>query len=95
MHTVRKVLLLSFLLSLSTCEESNKKICRALALSGGANKGSYQIGVVKGLTELLPPEEVQYDVVSGVSTGSINAGGMSRFPVGTEKEMVEFFSYIL
>lgn len=64
-------------------------------MSGGANKGAYELGVLKGLVDLLPPEDVQWDVVTGVSAGAINAGGMSIFPVGKEREMVDFLSQIL
>ena len=72
-----------------------KKICRALALSGGANKGAYEVGVMKGLIDLLPAEDVQWDVVTGVSAGAINAGGMSLFPVGMEKPMIDFMSELM
>jgi predicted acylesterase/phospholipase RssA len=32
----------------------------------------------------------EYDVISGVSVGSINALGMSIFDYGHQKEMVDF-----
>ena len=32
--------------------------CLALALSGGANKGAYQAGVLHGLSHLLPEDQV-------------------------------------
>lgn len=47
------------------------------------------------MVKLLPPEEVQWDVVTGVSAGSINAGGMGLFPIGKEKEMISFMENIL
>jgi predicted acylesterase/phospholipase RssA len=34
------------------------EICRALALEGGGDKGSWEAGVIKGLVDHLPPEEV-------------------------------------
>lgn len=38
----------------------------------------------------LPPEDVAYDVISGVSAGSINAGGFSMFEKGAEKEAIDW-----
>ena len=32
---------------------------------------------------------MEYDVISGISVGSINAGGISLFPKGREKEATE------
>jgi len=51
-------------------------------MSGGANKGAYEAGVVYGLAHNLPASEVAWDVITGVSAGAINAAGMSVFPVG-------------
>lgn len=53
--------------------------CRALALSGGGDKGAYEAAVYVGLVNVLPPEEVAYDVVVGVSAGSLNTLGLSAF----------------
>jgi hypothetical protein len=36
-------------------------------LKGGGTKGAYQAGVLKGLIENLPAEEVAWDVISGIS----------------------------
>jgi NTE family protein len=43
---------------------------RGLVLSGGGSHGAYQIGVLKALAE---KNKVGWDVISGVSVGSINA----------------------
>ena len=83
---------LAALLGLS---QAGSRKCHAIALSGGANKGAYEIGVMQGLTKLLAPEEVAWDVATGVSAGSINSAGMSMFPVGKEKEMTNFLSDVL
>lgn len=42
---------------------------RALVLSGGGSKGSYQIGVWKALREL----NIKIDIVTGTSAGALNA----------------------
>ncbi len=48
----------------------NKK--RAIVLSGGGTKGAYEIGVWRALKEL----DIRYEIVTGTSTGSINAALM-------------------
>jgi predicted acylesterase/phospholipase RssA len=67
--------------------EAKQAKCHALVLSGGANKGAYEAGVIHGLSHLLKSEDVAWDVMTGVSTGSINIGGMGVYPIGQEKEM--------
>jgi predicted acylesterase/phospholipase RssA len=69
---------------------ASQDVCHALALSGGANKGAYEAGVIWGLVNALTPEEVRWDVVTGVSAGAMNAAGMSIFEVGNEVAMSEF-----
>lgn len=69
---------------------AKQDICHALALSGGGNKGSYEAGVIWQLAHSLPPEEVAWDVVSGVSAGAMNTGGASIFKTGDEVAMSEF-----
>jgi predicted acylesterase/phospholipase RssA len=64
-------------------------------LSGGANKGAYEVGVMKGMVDLLQPEEVTWDVASGVSAGAINTAGMAMFAVGKEKEMTDYLIGIM
>ena len=96
MNTKRILAITAALLITSQVASAEKKeVCRALAMSGGANKGAYEVGVIKGLVNLLPPEDVQWDVVTGVSAGAINTAGMSIFPIGKEKEMVVFLDTLL
>ena len=61
---------------------------RILALSGGGAKGAYQAGAIKGLVERLG-FEAEYDLVTGVSVGSINMAVMASFPIGKECEAAE------
>ena len=42
---------------------------RALVLSGGGSKGSYQIGVWKALRDM----NIKFDIVTGTSVGALNA----------------------
>ena len=53
-----------------------------MALSGGGAKGPFQIGALWHMVRNLDKEEVQYDVVSGISVGAINGAGISLFPKG-------------
>ncbi|MFA5407434.1 MAG: patatin-like phospholipase family protein [Bacilli bacterium] len=47
---------------------------RAIVLSGGGSKGSYQIGVWKALRRL----GIKYDIVTGTSVGSLNGALMTQ-----------------
>lgn len=78
----------AFLISTSTAADT--KVCRALVMSGGANKGAYEAGVLHGLSHLLPGEEAFYDVVSGVSAGALNAAAVAMWPKEAGKDMSEW-----
>jgi NTE family protein len=56
---------------------------KALVLSGGGSKGAYQVGVLR---KLLVDDRNQYDLVSGISVGSINASIIAQYPVGQEAD---------
>jgi NTE family protein len=60
--------------------------CYALALSGGGSKGSYEAGALLAFTSKLAGSEIEWDIVSGISAGSMNTVGMSVFPKGQEVE---------
>lgn len=66
--------------------------CRALVLSGGSNNGAWETGVMWGLLHYGNPEDFAWDVVSGISAGAINTGGIATWPTGTEYEMTEWLS---
>jgi predicted acylesterase/phospholipase RssA len=59
-------------------------------LSGGGDKGSYQAGVLTTLIAQLEPVDTQYDVISGVSVGSLNGATLATFKKGDEKNYKEF-----
>lgn len=87
----KNVILVVLLITLAfSMKIGNKKKCRALVLEGGGDKGSYQVGVLKAFVENLPKEEVAYDVVTGVSVGSINAGAVTLHDIGEEKAAVDW-----
>lgn len=66
------------------------QFCRALALEGGGSLGAYQVGVMIGLTEVLPGADIEWNVVTGISTGALNSAGVSHFAMGQEAEMAQF-----
>lgn len=53
--------------------------CKALVLSGGGNDGAWEAGVMWGLANYGNPDDFHWDVVTGISAGSINAAGIAGF----------------
>lgn len=84
MRKIFKFSLTGFL-SQAQAEAGGKK-CRALVLSGGANRGSYEIGAIK---TLVPEGEAHWDVCSGVSGCSFVCSFVSGYEMGDEKKMAE------
>ena len=64
--------------------------CRILSLEGGGDRGAYQAGAFKAFVDLLPPEEIQYDIYSGISVGSLNSAVLSFFKKGEERNASDF-----
>ena len=62
-------------------------MCRALALSSGASKGAFQAGAISGLISDGGVDNFQWDVVSGVSVGAINAAAMALYGADDTKKM--------
>ena len=55
-------------------------------MEGGGDRGAYLAGAFKKMTEIMPAEETSYDIVTGISAGGLNAGAISFYPKGNEKE---------
>lgn len=85
MLVMRALLLLATLVDSAAASK-----CYALALSGGGDRGAFEAGAIQGLAALLPPEEVQWNVVTGISAGSILASAAALFDVGEEVAMSQF-----
>ena len=81
------LVILAHLVQLNTAE---KKKCRALVLEGGGDKGAWQGAAIAGLVKNLPKEEVQYDVISGVSVGSLNGFAVASHEKGDEEAMAKY-----
>lgn len=58
---------------------ATKPTCLALALSGGGDKGAYEAGVISGLVN--SGTDVKWDVVTGISAGSIIAAASGLYAV--------------
>eukprot|EP00826_Nyctotherus_ovalis_P021610 TRINITY_DN1700_c0_g1_i5.p1 TRINITY_DN1700_c0_g1~~TRINITY_DN1700_c0_g1_i5.p1 ORF type:complete len:343 (+),score=60.84 TRINITY_DN1700_c0_g1_i5:139-1029(+) len=59
--------------------------CHLLAFEGGGTKGAYQAGAFESLVKFLPPKEVRYNVITGVSVGALNGLMVAMHKVGQEK----------
>jgi len=58
--------------------------CRILSLRGGGVHGAFEVGVLKALADKMPPGEIEYDYIAGVSIGAYNASILATFPIGKE-----------
>jgi len=67
----------------------SQKVCRAVALGGGGDRGAYEAGAVWGLFD-KDSSIVNWDVVAGISAGSINSASIAMFPKGQEKQANDF-----
>ena len=69
--------------------KNEDKKCRILSLRGGGVHGAWEVGVLKALVDIMPPGEIEYDHVAGVSIGAYNASVIATYPIGSEKEAVD------
>lgn len=67
--------------------EAREGTCNALVLSGGANNGAWEAGVLWGLVNYGDPADYPWQKVTGVSAGAINTGAIVMFPPGEEVAM--------
>jgi len=72
--------------------EAREGTCHGLVLSGGANNGAWEAGILWGLVNYGNPADYQWDVVTGVSAGAINTGAIVMFAPGDEIAMTQFLS---
>lgn len=78
------------LLVLGSSQIAAAQKCYGLALEGGGSRGAYEAGALWALTNNLPVNETMWNIVTGISTGALNAGGFSQFPYGQEKAGAQF-----
>lgn len=55
------------------------KAKKALYLAGGGARGAYQAGVLKAIAHILQTKKLPFEMVSGVSVGSINAVVLAEY----------------
>jgi len=67
-------------------------ICRVMVLSGGGSNGAWEMGALWGLLHYGNPEDFRYDVVTGISAGSINAIATIGWEIGDELAATEWGS---
>lgn len=83
----KSVLVLVLLVGLAA---SSPDMCYALVMEGGGTHGAYEAGVVYSLAHYLPADQVLWNDISGISTGSLNSGQCAQFAMGDEKAMSEW-----
>lgn len=86
---MRQIAIILLVLWIS-CINADQDKCRALVLSGGGDKGSYQAAAFIEFTNRLAVEDVSYDVVAGVSVGSLNGSGLGTYKAGDEAAAAEW-----
>ncbi|WP_096085913.1 patatin-like phospholipase family protein [Agaribacterium haliotis] len=52
----------------------------ALILSGGGARAAYQVGVLLGVSDILPHLKNPFEIISGTSAGAINAASLAAHP---------------
>ncbi len=52
---------------------------KALYLAGGGARGAYQVGVLKAINEILTVKVFPFEMLSGVSVGSVNASVLASY----------------
>eukprot|EP00179_Madagascaria_erythrocladioides_P019383 CAMPEP_0198338866 /NCGR_PEP_ID=MMETSP1450-20131203/37597_1 /TAXON_ID=753684 ORGANISM="Madagascaria erythrocladiodes, Strain CCMP3234" /NCGR_SAMPLE_ID=MMETSP1450 /ASSEMBLY_ACC=CAM_ASM_001115 /LENGTH=325 /DNA_ID=CAMNT_0044043765 /DNA_START=77 /DNA_END=1051 /DNA_ORIENTATION=+ len=78
----------------ATAAAARQRVCRALALGGGGDRGSYEAGVFAGFVDNPSLQgSIEYDVLSGVSAGSLNALALSLFAKGDERAAANFLRH--
>lgn len=63
--------------------------CRALALGSGGDRSAWEAGILESLSLFENNTNIHYSVVSGISSGALNAGIIASFPIGDEKRAIE------
>lgn len=70
--------------------QASSQMCRTISLEGGGSHGAYEAGALWALANLSHPEDVAYNVVTGISAGALNAFGVCQFAMGDEIAMSEY-----
>lgn len=83
------ILVAALLCASSVLVAGKKDKCYALVLSTGGDKGAYQAGAIQGLVEATKGNGVQWDVITGIGAGALNAAIVGAYPQGQESAMAK------
>ena len=86
--------MIKYLLALLPAVSLANDHCTALVLSGGGANGAWEAGVLWGLYHYGDPTDFEYDVITGVSAGAINAAASSGFAPEDGVAMSEYISML-
>jgi len=64
--------------------------CKALVIEGGGDLGAYAAGVISGLVDKLPEDQLDWDLFSGISLGAVDAAILSQFAKSDTKNMAAY-----
>ena len=85
-----RICLIICFLSICSLQHSCAKVCNALVLEAGGDKGAYEAGALSVLVKnATNPQNRMWDVVSGVSIGSILTGFIAQYDIGDEVKMAD------
>lgn len=70
-------------------------VCRIIAFSGGGDRAAYEAGVVSAFVSLLSQSDLRYNVVTGVSAGSLAAAIMQTYDYGDEQNMSQYMTELV
>jgi predicted patatin/cPLA2 family phospholipase len=82
-----KIKMLPLFITLAISHRAFGIQCMGLAIEGGGSKGAYQAGVLYEMANSPNNVNMDYNIVSGVSIGSVNAGLVTNYPIGQDKPM--------
>lgn len=91
---ISQLILLSLIgMTLTTNANESMDRCLAVAMSGGGSRGAYEAGAMSGIYNAVSDKtSLEWDVVTGVSAGSINTLATIVFSKGQEADLVQFAS---
>lgn len=87
--------LLSLTLFSAALAAAKQDKCYALALSGGANNGAWEAGVMWGLAHYGDPDKYAWDVVTGVSAGAVNTAVAAMWAPNDLVKFTEWYSDVV
>ena len=78
-----------FIILVSSLIVEGGKKCYGINFEGGGTHGTYEAGAMMAITEFMPAELIEYDIITGISIGAINTCTCAEFPKGEERAMAQ------